>query len=146
MSSDLKITNQQYLSLREIPVSLNRLYIPVINKGKPAIVKNRKAKDFVKYVHLEALRQKIKPLYGGICLKIDLLRKKGKKDIDIDNINKLLLDSMENICYYNDKQICSIEIRKHSNQDEDGINILISEIDDEYLKKKYSKEKIEKTR
>ena len=74
-----------------------------------------------------------------ISLKIDLLRKNKANDIDCDGILKLLLDSLEGICYNNDKQICEIIIRKHLFQNENKIVLSCEKINDEVLKKYYAK-------
>ena len=127
------------IQLEMIPVLLNRLYIPIIRNGKPSIIKSKDAKEFVKYVQMECLRQKIKLLNGPVSVKIDILRQRGKNDIDCDSVLKLLLDSLENICYTNDSQICEIIIRKHLFQESDGINILCERIEDKVLKEYYDK-------
>ena len=104
-----------------IPILLNQLYKPIISNGKPSLIKNKKAKDYEAIIKALALKQKIKCLEDvPISLKIDLLRKNKANDIDCDGILKLLLDSLEGICYNNDKQICE-------------------KINDEVLKKYYAK-------
>lgn len=115
------------LILKTIPVLLNNLYIPIIRNGKPSIVKNKEAKEFVKLVQIEALRQKIKKIDGPISFKCDILISK-RKNYDIDSVLKLLFDSLEKIAYDNDKQIVELVIRKHTDQEYDGLNILIENV------------------
>ena len=123
-----------------IPILLNQLYKPIISNGKPSLIKNKKAKDYEAIIKALALKQKIKCLEDvPISLKIDLLRKNKANDIDCDGILKLLLDSLEGICYNNDKQICEITIRKHLFQNENKIVLSCEKINDEVLKKYYAK-------
>ena len=49
------------LQLNASQVLLNKLYIPIIRNGNPSLIKSKKAKEFTKYVHIECIRQKIKP-------------------------------------------------------------------------------------
>lgn len=123
-----------------IPILLNQLYKPIISNGTTRLIKNKKAKDYETTIKILALKQKIKCLEDvPISLKIDLLRKNKANDIDCDGVLKLLLDSLEGICYNNDKQVCEIIIRKHLFQDENKIILCCEQINDEVLKKYYAK-------
>ena len=116
--------SKNIIVIKTLPVLLNKLYIPIIKKGKPAIVKNKAAKDFLKLVAIECLRQKAVMIEGTVSFKCDFLIK-DRKDIDIDAILKLLLDSFQGVCYKDDKLIIELIIRKHLNAEYDGLNVCI---------------------
>ena len=117
------------LILKSIPTLLNRLYIPVIRNGKPSIVKSKDGKESTKLIQMECIRQKAnKKLSGGLSMKIDFCIAKGKREPDIDSVLKLLMDSLENMMYKNDKQIKFLQVAKHLNQDESELVILVEEL------------------
>lgn len=125
----MKKEKMQNIIQLQTPVLLNKLYIPIVNKrtGRPSIVKSKEAKEYTKYVHMECLRQKIKPLKGKLSFSMDILIK-DRKDFDIDAVQKLLFDSLEGIVYKNDRDIVEMIARKHTDVEKDGLNILIKEI------------------
>ena len=115
------------LVLKTIPVLLNKLYQPIIRNGRPSLIKNKKAKDFIKVVQTEAIRQKVKKIDGKVSFKCDILIK-DRKNYDIDSIIKLLFDSLNGIAYEDDKQIVELIMRKHIDSEYDGLNILIESV------------------
>ena len=52
------------LQLNASQVLLNKLYIPIPKGNIATMVKSKEAKEFTKYVHIECIRQKIKPIKG----------------------------------------------------------------------------------
>ncbi|TLP41051.1 RusA family crossover junction endodeoxyribonuclease [Arcobacter arenosus] len=118
------------LILKTIPILLNKLYQPIIRNGRPSIIKNKKAKEFIQLVQMEAIRQKIKKIDGEVSFKCDVLIK-DRKNYDIDSVIKLLFDSLNGIAYKDDKFIVELIVRKHTNAEFDGLNILIEEVDNE---------------
>ena len=69
-----------------------------------------------------------KMLAGYLSFYMDIDVKKIKSP-DIDALLKQLFDALEDLCYKNDKQILDLRVRKHLNQDEDKITILIEKLD-----------------
>ena len=119
----------QTIILKQIPTLVNGLYHPTLRNGKLGIAKDRTALDFIKYVKMEALRQKVKLLENTqIIFKADIMISK-RKNYDIDAVLKLLLDSLEGVVYKNDKYIVDLHIRKHLLADEDEIVIMVSDYD-----------------
>lgn len=124
---------QSFVILKKIPTLLNRLYEPKCKRkadGKvyPTIIKNKDANKFAEYLRLEAMRQKcINIMEGDVAMKVDFCFR-GKRDKDIDSILKLLLDTLNGIMYKDDKQIIDLHIRKHRDQEEDEIVVLVEEI------------------
>lgn len=115
------------LQVDNIPILLNRLYIPIVKNGKACIIKNKKSKEFVKYMEMLCLKQKIKPTSKEISFYMDILICK-RKDYDIDSLLKLLFDSLNGLAYKDDKQIVDLRVRKHLNQTEDKLIIKIEDI------------------
>ena len=78
---------------------------------------------------MEAIRQKANNvLSNDLSMKIDFCIKSGKRNKDIDSFLKLMLDALEDVMYKNDNQIVSLEIKKHLDQEEDEIIILVEEL------------------
>ena len=110
------------------PTPLNRLYKPIIKSGYPSIIISKEAREAKKYIQTEVIRQKQnKRLTGHLKFYMDVDVKKVKSP-DIDALLKQLLDAFEGLCYENDKQILDLRVRKHLNQGEDKITILIDNI------------------
>ena len=117
------------LKLKSIPILLNRLYIPIIRNRKPSIMKSKDGKESTKLIQMECIRQKAnKTLDGDLSMKIDFCIAKGKKEPDIDSVLKLLMDSLENVMYKNDKQIKFLQVAKHLNQDDSELIVLVEEL------------------
>ncbi len=115
------------LQLNASQVLLNKLYIPINKNGRPSLIKSKEAKEFTKYVQIECIRQKIKPIKGNILFYMDILISK-RKNYDIDAALKLLFDSLNKIAFEDDKNIVDLRVRKHLNQEEDKLIIKIEEI------------------
>lgn len=118
------------LILKSIPTLLNRLYAPTIRNGKPSIIKSKDGKESTKLIQMEAIRQKAnKMLVGGLSMKIDFCIAKGKREPDIDAVLKLLMDSLEDVMYKNDKQIKFLQVAKHLDQYESELVVLVEELE-----------------
>lgn len=121
--------NKNIFILKSIPTLLNRLYIPIIRSGSPSIRKSKDGKESTKLIQMEAIRQKAnKMLSGDLSMKIDFCIKKGKREPDIDAVLKLLMDSLEDVMYKNDKQIKFLQVAKHLDQDESELVVLVEEL------------------
>jgi Holliday junction resolvase RusA-like endonuclease len=110
----------------QIPTLLNKLYQPICKNGKPSLIKNKEAKEFQKMIQFK-LGKKYHKLKGDISFKCDIDISK-RRDYDIDAVLKLLLDTLQGICYEDDKQIVDLRVRKHRGQDNDRLIVLIEEI------------------
>lgn len=115
------------LQLNASQVLLNKLYIPIIRNGNPSIIKSKEAKEFTRYVQMECIRQKVKPIKGPILFYMDILISK-RKNYDIDASLKLLFDSLNKIAFEDDKNIVDLRIRKHLDQEEDKLIIKVEQI------------------
>lgn len=92
-------------------------------------MKSKDGKESTKLIQMECIRQKAnKTLDGDLSMKIDFCITKGKREPDIDAVLKLLLDSLENVMYKNDKQIKFLQVAKHLNQDDSELVVLVEEL------------------
>jgi len=116
------------------PTPLNRLYTPILkwfnNKQIASIVLSKESREAKKLIQSMVLQQKQdKMLEGHLLFYMDIDVKKVKSP-DIDALLKQLFDALEDLCYKNDKQILDLRVRKHLNQNEDKITILIDKIEE----------------
>ncbi len=123
----LETNIKMIIKLNASQVLLNRLYIPIIKNGNPSIIKSKEAKEFTRYVQMECIRQKVKPIKGPILFYMDILISK-RKNYDIDASLKLLFDSLNKIAFEDDKNIVDLRVRKHLDQEEDSLVIKIEGI------------------
>lgn len=85
-------------------------------------------KQLKKQYQSEIEAQWNKEIITGDCsIKIDLFFQ-DKRKRDIDNFNKLILDSLENIVLENDNQIQELNIRKFYDKENPRIEIEIEEL------------------
>jgi len=114
------------------PTPLNRLYTPLckwVGKCLASTILSKEAKLTKKHIQNSVMAQKMsKRLEGDICFYMDI-DVKNVKSPDIDALLKQLFDALEGLCYKNDRQILDLRVRKHLNQGEDKITILIEEIE-----------------
>ena len=87
------------------PLSTQSIYKYTCARGFPNLYMTKAGKDIKEYYNLSAKSQyHHKPLKEDLEIKVKLYFKdKGKKDID--NFNKLLLDSLTGILWQDDCQI-----------------------------------------
>ena len=68
-----------------------------------------------------------KRLEGDLSLNVTF-NLKGKRSIDLDNLFKALLDSLEHVCFENDKQIVELIARKTNNNRTASTDVILKEI------------------
>lgn len=111
------------------PTPLNRLYTPIIRGRYPSIIISKEGRSTKKIIQTEVLRQRQdKMLEGSLKFYMDVDVEKIKSP-DIDALLKQLFDALEGLCYKNDNQILDLRVRKHLNQNENKITILIEKLD-----------------
>lgn len=111
------------------PTPLNRLYTPIIRGKYPSIIISKEGRSTKKTIQTEVLRQRQdKMLEGSLKFYMDVDVEKIKSP-DIDALLKQLFDALEGLCYKNDNQILDLKVRKHLNQNENKITILIEKLD-----------------
>lgn len=56
-----------------------------------------------------------------------------KRRVDLDNLSKNLLDSLNNVVYLDDKQIFDLRITKYVDKENPGVEIIINFLEDYYV-------------
>ena len=69
-------------------------------------------------------------LSGDLSLEVTF-NLKGRRAVDIDNMFKALLDSLEGVCFINDKQIVEIHAKKYNNCAANGTSVILREINND---------------
>ena len=121
-----------------------RVTIPMkaIGKGRPRMTKTgnvytpketRDAEDKIRYL---VAKENPEMLLGPVFVDVRVEILKGKTDRvyptikpDLDNVTKLVLDSMNGLAYKDDAQICSITCEKYYG-DSDSISITVGDLDE----------------
>lgn len=109
------------VTLPGTPPSNNNLYFNVAH-GR---VMSAKGKDMKTEYQWEIKRQyKHKPLKDAVTVIIDLYFKQERKR-DVDNYNKLLLDSGTGLLWEDDSQIWELTIRKWVDKDNPRVELIV---------------------
>ena len=116
-----------------IPPSTNAMYRCYRNR----ICKSARLKMFEQQILtcFDDLEQDIKMIHGKLDVVVTFCLK-GNKDIDLDNLLKALLDSLQGILYKNDKLIIHIDAKKVNGckQNQTKITLLpIAEIEEKTI-------------
>lgn len=82
---------------------------------------------FKKMVEVQAKIKHFKVLEGDIEVVINWY-KKGKMRGDLDNILKVILDSLKGLSYFDDSQVKSIHARMWEKTGKDAIEVIVSVI------------------
>lgn len=111
------------ITLLGSPVSTNHIYESVCRGRFPTVYLNGKGKDLKTYYHIQAKQQwKKDPITNEVDLEIKLYFKDLRKR-DVDNYNKILLDSLTGIIWEDDSQIKRITIEKFTDREKPRIEI-----------------------
>lgn len=103
---------KQILVLEQLPPSVNLAYFFVKMKmGRIIKVKTKRAKDFVAYSIEEATKQKMTLTDKKIKVTITYCFSDKRKH-DIDNVNKIMIDSLQGIMYTDDNNIIELHCYK----------------------------------
>lgn len=88
---------------------------------------SKKYKDFESFVRSYSIAQKnVKILKGKIKLKI-FFYFKDKRHGDLQNLSKSICDALTGVLYYDDKQICEIQLVLYENCPRDYFVINVEE-------------------
>src|SRR5690606_23694031 len=92
--------------------------VPAVRMTRKSMFTNPKAqrylayKDTVGWAAKEAVRE---PIDGPVGVDIEIyLKDRFKRRWDIDNVAKAILDGCNAICYHDDKQVASLEVRVYT--------------------------------
>ena len=110
------------------PLSTQHIYRSTCRGFFPTTHMTKEGKDLKEYYQLEAqIQYKGKAILTDCDMEI-LLYFKDKRRRDVDNYNKLVLDSLEGIIYEDDKQIQKLIVEKKISAEDPRVEIKISKI------------------
>jgi len=104
------------------PPSLNRLYRHVSGR----VLVSRCGRDYKRIIQGILLKTRAVKLTGEISIRLDVFR--PQKRGDLDNTLKVLLDSMQGLCYDDDSQIVEINARRFDDKNAPRVEARIAEI------------------
>lgn len=108
--------------------STNTIY-KITSKPFPHIYLTAKGKVLKEEYHWEMLSQfKGRPFTEKVKVEIHFYIGNKRKH-DLDNLNKLILDSAEGVLFENDNQIHRLELEKFYDKENPRIELFISEYD-----------------
>jgi Holliday junction resolvase RusA-like endonuclease len=93
--------------IKQLPPSVNQIYKRSKYGG---VYLNKKAVDFKKLIKKELENYEFSKTYKE--LRVEILYSVTKKNIDVDNLNKVMLDSMNEIVFDDDSQIYELFVKK----------------------------------
>lgn len=114
--------------LKGRPLSTQHIYRSACRGRFPVRYMTKQGKELKELYRLEAQKQyKGKVMPGGCNMEITLFFN-DKRRRDVDNYNKLVLDSLEGIVYEDDKQVQKLTIKKRISVEDPRIEIIINSI------------------
>ena len=85
------------------PPSANRYWRTTVRGSRPVTYKSNDARVYLKDVAARCMVDRVRPLDGPVA--VDIVAHFPTKAGDLDNILKVLLDSLEGFFYQDDKQV-----------------------------------------
>lgn len=99
------------ITLTSLPPSVNHAY-NTVRKGKRVVrFRTKKSLDFIEYVRKECESFIEKPFENDVSVKLHITFGDRRKR-DIDNILKILFDSLEGIIWLDDRQVAELYIKR----------------------------------
>jgi len=111
--------------LKGNPLSTQHIYRSACRGRFPTRYMTKQGKEMKELYRSEAQKQYKKKVMSGNCSMEITLFFKDKRRRDVDNYNKLVLDSLEGIVYEDDKQIQSLKVEKRISAENPRIEIKI---------------------
>lgn len=107
------------------PKSTNNIYRYACRGNYPSMYMTKTGKDIKKQYQWEAKSQwKMNPLKGELTVNV-ILYFGTKRTHDIDNYSKILLDSLTDIVWEDDKQITELNIVKEYDKERPRIEVTV---------------------
>lgn len=111
--------------LKGQPLSTQHIYRSVCRGSFPVRYMTREGKDLKELYQSEARNQyKGKVILANCDMEI-ILFFKDKRRRDVDNYNKLVLDSLEGVVYEDDKQVQKLTVEKRISVEDPRIEIKV---------------------
>ena len=107
---------------------MNKLILPYppsanhyLKRGKNGVFRTQEANDYRENVQMICLIARLEPLLGDVSLFIDVYR--PRRSGDVDNVLKVVLDSLQGHLYENDRQVSHISITRHDDKNDPRIEV-----------------------
>lgn len=125
-----------------LPPSANNYWRTAVIKGKPLVHTTKEAKEYKRMVHFLCLKEGVrKPIVGRVFLDVAYYpgrpkdwERRAKKDpnwdlgiqcMDLDNILKVMIDSLKDVAFGDDKWVHGIYERRYM-PDEKGARLEVT--------------------
>lgn len=95
------------------------------------IYMTREARDYKRAVAGIGMAKRIQPLTGEVAVLIRVYR--ARKAGDADGFGKVLLDSLEGVCYENDRQIVDYHVKRFDDRDNPRVEIEVWQVEEEEI-------------
>ena len=110
------------------PLSTQHIYRSVCRGARPVLYMTKEGKAIKEQYQLEVQSQ-----YKGKVMLVDcameiILFFKDRRRRDVDNYNKLILDSLEGIVYEDDKQVQELTVKKRISVENPRVVIKLTRI------------------
>ena len=107
------------------PLSTQHIYRYACRGSFPTVYMTKEGKNLKELYQFLAQNQYKGGVMSTECEMVISLYFKDKRRRDVDNYNKLILDSLEGIVYEDDKQITKLTIEKHISPDSPRVEVKI---------------------
>lgn len=105
------------------PISANRYW----RSYRGRVVVSAEATTYKTAVRWCCIEQGVQePLTGDVALTLDFYR--PTKRVDLDNMQKILLDAIQGFAYLDDKQIIEIHARRFDDRANPRVEVCVSEV------------------
>jgi crossover junction endodeoxyribonuclease RusA len=106
----------------DYPPSLNQMYRVVNGRFLISAV----GRGYKKIVEAVCIANRLKPLDGELKVEINAYR--PRKSGDLDNLFKVMLDSLKGSAFHDDKQIVEIHAKRFDDKDNPRVEITVQEL------------------
>lgn len=115
------------LTLTPVPPSVNHLYKMTCRGNFASMYKTQEAKD-IQETYGWLIKQQTRDFYlGPISLDITVYFGDNRRH-DIDNVNKILFDSLTGVIIEDDSQVLDLTIRKRLDKENPRVEMIIRDI------------------
>jgi crossover junction endodeoxyribonuclease RusA len=108
---------------------MNRLVLPYppsanhyLKRTRNGVFRTKEANDYRETVQMLCLIERLEPLTGDVSLTIAVYR--PRRAGDIDNVLKVMLDSLQGFLYENDRQVSHIDIRRYEDKSDPRVEVV----------------------
>ena len=116
------------ITLKGQPLSTNTLYKSVCRGNFPSVYMTSNGKTLKEdYAYQVKKQWKEEMIKGSVTVSLVFFHK-TKRKADIDNFNKLILDSLSGVVFEDDSQIIEMYLRKEYDSENPRVTIEVTEL------------------